>query len=127
MRSRSALIAVASAGLLLSSYAVSLGAQAIPPAVSNAVADMNRPQADKDRDTARHPEAMMAASGIKSGDKVIELVPGGGYVTRLISKIVGQSAKLQRALQNGRARGHRQSLLQQCHCDRDALRAAQGT
>jgi predicted methyltransferase len=89
MRSRYALIAIASAGLLLSSYAVSLGAQAIPPAVSNAVADMNRPQADKDRDAARHPEAMMAASGVKSGDKVIELVPGGGYVTRLISKIVG--------------------------------------
>jgi predicted methyltransferase len=91
MRSRYALIATASAGLLLSSYAVGLGAQAVPPAVQNAVADMSRPQADKDRDAARHPEAMMAASGIKSGDKVIELVPGGGYVTRLISKIVGPS------------------------------------
>ena len=42
----------------------------------------------------RRPAAMMAASGIKGGDKVIELAPGGGYVTRLLSKIVGPTGKV---------------------------------
>ena len=94
MKRRHALLAVASAALLLSSYAVSLGAQAIPPAVQNAVADMGRPQADKDRDAVRHPEAVLAASGIKAGDKVVELSPGGGYMTRLFSKVVGPSGHI---------------------------------
>jgi predicted methyltransferase len=94
MRSRYALATVASAALLLSSYAVSLGAQAIPPAVQNAVADMGRPQADKDRDAVRHPEAVLAASGIKAGDKVVELSPGGGYMTRLFSKLVGPNGHI---------------------------------
>ncbi len=94
MKSRYALIATASAGLLLSSYAVTLGAQAVPPAVQNAVADMGRPQADKDRDAVRHPEAVLAASGIKAGDKVVELSPGGGYMTRLFSKLVGPNGHI---------------------------------
>src|SRR6185295_15357314 len=89
MKRRHALLAAASAALLLSSYAVSLGAAAIPPAVQNAIADMSRPQADKDRDAVRHPDAVLAASGIKAGDKVVELSPGGGYMTRLFSKVVG--------------------------------------
>jgi len=93
MKRRYALAALASA-LLVSSYAVSLGAQAVPPAVQNAVADMGRPQADKDRDAVRHPEAVLAASGIKAGDKVVELSPGGGYMTRLFSKLVGPSGKV---------------------------------
>ena len=94
MKSRSALIAAASAAVLLSSYAASLGAAAVPPAVQNAIADMGRPQADKDRDSVRHPDAVLAASGIKAGDKVVELSPGGGYMTRLFSKLVGPSGKV---------------------------------
>ena len=74
MRSRYALIATASAGLLLSSYAASLGAQAVPPAVQNAVADMSRPQADKDRDAARHPEAMGQAA---EADRLLKLLGPG--------------------------------------------------
>jgi predicted methyltransferase len=37
---------------------------------------------------------MMTAAAFKSGDKVIELVPGSGYVTRLISKLVGPTGKV---------------------------------
>src|SRR5258706_13272404 len=94
MKGRYAMIATAPAGLLLSSYAVTLGAQAVPPAVQNAVADMGRPQTDKDRDAVRHPEAVLAASGIKAGDKVVELSPGGGYMTRLFSKLVGPNGHI---------------------------------
>src|SRR5262249_32170993 len=90
MKNRLALAGIA-ASLLLSSYAVSLGAQAIPPDVQAAVADTNRPKADTDRDAARHPAQMLAASGVKQSDKVVELSPGGGYMTRLFSKLVGPS------------------------------------
>ena len=87
MKTRHVLVAFAAASLAVSSAV--FAAQAVPPAVAAAVADTNRPAVDKERDAMRRPAEMMAASGIKAGDKVIELVPGGGYVTRLISKIVG--------------------------------------
>src|SRR5258705_12406121 len=94
MKRPAAFVCAASATFLLSSYAVVLGAAAFPPAVQNAVADMGRPQADKDRDAVRHPEAVLAASGIKAGDKGVELSPGGGYMTRLFSKVVGPNGKV---------------------------------
>jgi predicted methyltransferase len=89
MKNRLALAAIAAA-LMVSSSAPSMAAQAtVPPYVGTAVADMNRPQANKDQDAARHPEAMMAFSGAMPGNKIVEFVPGGGYVTRLFSKVVG--------------------------------------
>jgi len=89
MQNRLAFAAIL-ATLMLSSSGPSLAAQAsVPPYVGTAVADMNRPQANKDQDAARHPEAMMAFSGAMPGSKVVEFVPGGGYVTRLFSKVVG--------------------------------------
>jgi predicted methyltransferase len=90
MKNRLAL-AASVAGLLVTSYAVSFGAQAVSPAVQAAVADTNRPKADTDRDAARRPADMLTASGVKAGDKVVELSPGGGYMTRLFSKLAGPS------------------------------------
>src|SRR5438045_7290225 len=93
MKKHLALAAVA-ATLLLAPYAVSLGAQAIPPDIQAAVADPNRPKADTDRDAARRPAQMLMASGVKQGDKVVELSPGGGYMTRLFSKLAGPSGHI---------------------------------
>ncbi len=93
MSLRRVLIAVA-ACTLSSIGDVAVYAQNIPPAVTAAVNDPARPQVDKDRDAMRRPAEMMAASGLKAGDKVVELVPGGGYVTRLLSKIVGPTGKV---------------------------------
>jgi predicted methyltransferase len=94
MKTRLALAAIAAA-LLLSSSAPSLGAQAAMPAyVTAAIADPARPQANKDVDAARHPAEMMAFSGAMPGSKVVEFVPGGGYVTRLFSKVVGPTGKV---------------------------------
>ena len=90
MKNRFAL-AAAVAGLLATSYAVSFGAQAVPPDIQAAVVDTNRPKADSDRDAARHPAQMLMASGVKQGDKIVELSPGGGYMTRLFSKLAGGS------------------------------------
>ena len=64
-------------------------AAGVPKAVSAAVADSARPQEDKDRDAARKPAETVAFAGIKSGDKVVELMPAGGYFTRILSVVVG--------------------------------------
>jgi predicted methyltransferase len=62
---------------------------AVPAAVRAAVADPNRPDADKQRDADRKPAESVAFAGIKKGDHVADLLPGGGYFTRIFSKIVG--------------------------------------
>ncbi len=88
MKRRLLLAAAAAAGLLLSN-GFAVAAPAASADVSAAIADAGRPQADKDRDAQRHPADLLGFTGVKRGDKVAELVPGGGYVTRLLSKIVG--------------------------------------
>ena len=60
-----------------------------PDAISAAIADASRPDADKQRDANRKPAETLAFAGVKPGDRVAELLPGGGYFTRLFSKIVG--------------------------------------
>jgi predicted methyltransferase len=66
-----------------------LAADKISKPIAAAVADSTRPQADTDRDAARKPAEMLAFAGIKPGEKIIELLPGGGYFTRLLSVTVG--------------------------------------
>jgi predicted methyltransferase len=62
--------------------------------ISAAVADAARPQADKDLDAARKPADMMAFAEVQPGDKVGELIPGGGYMTRVLAKSVGPTGKV---------------------------------
>ncbi|ODU21451.1 MAG: hypothetical protein ABS87_06360 [Sphingomonas sp. SCN 67-18] len=57
--------------------------------IAAAIADPNRPAADRDRDALRHPGDLLAFTGIKPGDAVIDVWPGGGYWTRLFSAAVG--------------------------------------
>jgi predicted methyltransferase len=69
-------------------------AQAPSAAVTAAVADAGRPEADTKRDADRKPAAIVAFAGVKPGDKVEELFPGGGYYTRILSKTVGPKGHL---------------------------------
>ncbi len=64
-------------------------ARSIPDNVSAAVADANRPDTDKQRDVNRKPAETLAFIGVKAGAQVGELLPGGGYFTRLLAKSVG--------------------------------------
>jgi predicted methyltransferase len=61
----------------------------IPDAISAAVADNTRPGTDRVRDVNRLPAETLAFAGVKPGDQVGELLPGGGYYTRILSKVVG--------------------------------------
>jgi predicted methyltransferase len=77
--------------LAISSPGIASAASAPSPAIAAAVADPGRPAADVARDSARKPAAVLAFAGVKPGDTVLEILPGGGYFTRLISKAVGPS------------------------------------
>ena len=81
--------AVALAALTLSAYPQAASAQTIPNYVSTAVDDMHRPQPDKMRDVNRKPAESIAFAGVKPGDKVVDFLAGGGYFTRILSKVVG--------------------------------------
>ena len=76
--------------LLVAALAFSAGAaQAATPApIRAALADPAR-AADAARDVPRHAEALLTFMEVKPGQKVADLIPGGGYFTRLFSRIVG--------------------------------------
>lgn len=64
-------------------------AAALPANIAQAVADTSRPAKDSDRDAARKPGEMLAFAKVTPGETVIDLMPGGGYFTRLFSTAVG--------------------------------------
>ena len=82
---KSLLIAACAAALAAAALAA---APAVKPYVAAAVADPGR-AADKDADARRHPAEVISFSGAKPGDKVVDLIPGSGYFTKVFSKIVG--------------------------------------
>lgn len=69
--------------------AATLTAVQTPRGVAGAVANPERPEADRARDADRKPAEMLAFAGVRPGWKVVELSPGGGYFTRLLSLAVG--------------------------------------
>ncbi len=66
----------------------------VPSPIAVAVADAGRPDADKQRDADRKPVETLVFAGVKPGDAVGELLPGGGYFTRILSKVVGSGGKV---------------------------------
>lgn len=90
---RSLALALISAGLVLGGSALAQ-APAATEAISTAVADAARPDADKARDAVRKPAEIVAFAGIEPGDTVAEIAPGGGYYTRILSKAVGPQGKV---------------------------------
>lgn len=68
------------------------------PYVTAAVTDTGRPAEDTARDASRKPAEMVTFAGIKPGDNVLEILPGGGYFTRIFSKVVGPSGHLYAAV-----------------------------
>jgi predicted methyltransferase len=73
----------------MTSVALAASAAAAPSYVNAAVADSVRPAGDTKRDELRKPAEMLVFAGVKPGTKVMDLIPGGGYFTRLFAKAVG--------------------------------------
>jgi len=83
--------AVASLALVL---AAAGAAYAAAPAIDAAITDPTRPATDRDRDAERKPAEMLAFAGVKPGMVVVDMIPGGGYFTRLFSDVVGPTGKV---------------------------------
>lgn len=66
---------------------------AVPAFVAEALADparaMHRPT-----DARRYPAELIAFSGLKAGDRVLDLIPGDGYWSRIFSRIVGPEGRV---------------------------------
>jgi len=58
------------------------------------LADPIRPEADRARDSDRKPAELVAFAGVRPGDRVAELAPGGGYFTRILSGVVGPEGRI---------------------------------
>lgn len=78
---------IIAAVLLINSAAAQ--STSIPIYIFEAVEHPSRPQTDRDRDADRKPAEVIAFAGIEPGDKVADLMPGGGYFTRIFCSIVG--------------------------------------
>ena len=65
-------------------------AAAAPFAINNSV----RPPEDVARDASRNPSAMVAFAKIKAGQTVVDILPGGGYFTRIFAQVVGPNGKV---------------------------------
>lgn len=83
------LIAAAAA---LSLFAAPIVLAQVTPAA--AVADASRPAKDVEKDASRKPADMVAFAMIKPGDTVMDVWPGGGYWSRIFSKVVGPKGQV---------------------------------
>ncbi|HYF23617.1 MAG TPA: methyltransferase [Caulobacteraceae bacterium] len=64
------------------------------PAIEAALADPSRPAADRERDAARKPEALIRFAGVRPGDTVGDFVTGGGYFARIFAGVVGPQGRV---------------------------------
>lgn len=70
--------------------------------VEAALAAESRPEADVERDRNRKPLATLKFFGLEDDMTVIELLPGGGWYTRVLAPVLAENGKLYVALGTGR-------------------------
>ena len=95
---RRSVIVAAVAVLALSSAACmgGMGAQTPPgaSAYAAALADPLRPADDRARDAARHTAETLAFARVRPGQKVADMIIGGGYFTRVFAAAVGPEGRV---------------------------------
>lgn len=93
--------------LALALFIIASGANAagdIDAKVEAALAAEGRPAADRERDLNRKPLDTLQFFGLKDDMRVIELLPGGGWYTRVLGPVLADNGKLYVALGTGRVR-----------------------
>ena len=81
-----------------------VAANEIDTKVEAALAAEARPQADRDRDRNRRPLETLNFFGLKDNMRVLELIPGGGWYTRVLAPVLAENGKLYVALGTGRVK-----------------------
>jgi len=85
--------AAASLALTGAALAAAPASVTIPPYVARAMADPER-VGDKHNDARRHAAEIVAFSGARPGAKVVDLIPGSGYFSKVFSKVVGPAGRV---------------------------------
>lgn len=70
--------------------------------IEAALADENRPKEDSARDKNRSPVETLEFFGLRDDMKIIELIPGGGWYTRILAPVVRENGELFVAYGTGR-------------------------
>ncbi len=78
-----------------------LAANEIDSKVEAALAAESRPQADRERDRNRRPLATLNFFGLKDNMRVLELLPGGGWYTRVLAPVLAENGTLYVSLGTG--------------------------
>ena len=93
-------------GLCLASVSVTAADEQV--LYEAAVASVDRPVADRNRDKSRHPVEILAFMELGPGMTAVEFGAGGGYTTELIARVVGPEGRVYaQALDASRTRGDR--------------------
>ena len=88
--------------VLLVMASLAQAANEIDAKVEAALAAEARPQTDRDRDRNRRPLETLNFFGLKDNMRVLELLPGGGWYTRVLAPILAENGKLYVAIGAGR-------------------------
>lgn len=72
--------------------------------VDSALAAESRPAADRERDRNREPKGTLNFFGLKDNMRVLELLPGGGWYTRVLAPVLSENGKLYVSLGTDRVR-----------------------
>lgn len=92
---RPLILVAAAAATMLSACATPVAdVRADAPNIQAALTDSRRPAEDVARDAARHPAETLAFAQIRAGERVADLLPGGGYFTRLFAVAVGDAGRV---------------------------------
>ena len=84
--------------ILLSLVGVAHAEHEIDAKVEAALADESRPEEDRMRDRNRRPLDTLKFFGMKDNMRVLELLPGGGWYTRVLAPVLADNGKLYVAL-----------------------------
>ena len=92
---KSTALAITAAGAMLAGcQKAEPGRRFSQAALDQALADPQRRDQRDAADARRKPGPIIALAGVKPGDKVLDLIPGTGYWTRIFSKIVGPEGRV---------------------------------
>ena len=94
-------ILIAAALLIVANLA--LAANEIDAKVETALAAEARPAMDAERDRNRRPVETLNFFGLKDNMRVLELIPGGGWYTRILAPVLAENGELYVALGARRA------------------------
>lgn len=92
---------ILSAFILLAILSGAEAANEIDTKVAAALAAESRPAADTERDRNRRPLETLNFFGMKDDMRVLELLPGGGWYTRVLAPVLAENGKLYVAIGTG--------------------------